>query len=536
MPETRSPARASTMRALLEQRAASEPDQIVMSIDGESVTADDLHQRVTSTANQMIALGVKPGERVGLYGLNSIEWVATFLACAYAGLRAVPINVAFHGDFLVRQLAQSEVALIFVDHGLVGAISAVADAVPTLRTVVIRGMEEPGAFPDGVSVVGSSYLQEGPRDDVVGAPHLNGDEPFCTFYTSGTTGPSKGAVVTQQYLLAGATTIADNFEFSSRDCLYGAMPLFHFGGTVGMMLPGLVSGATVALDSVFSVSGFWTRVAQERATVFVGVGPMVNMVFGPRGAAPRPEEMPLRLVLGAPVAPEVQSMIEETYSCVVRGVYGMTEVFPLCLHPLDGPAPPGSAGRLNPNFELKIVGDDGREVAAGAAGEVMARPLLPHVMFEGYEPLPEGAADSRLDWFATGDLGRLDETGNLSFVDRKKDAIRRRGENISSFEVERAFLDHPAVAECAAHAVPSDVGEDDVKICVVSVAGVGVPTAQDLFSFGADKLPRHAIPRYLEFLDELPKTVTGRVRKAELRDRLGIGHVWDRESLRGDAT
>ena len=129
----------------------------------------------------------------------------------------------------------------------------------------------------------------------------------------------------------------------------------------------------------------------------------------------------------------------------------------------------------------------------------------------------------------------MDETGTLSFVDRKKDAIRRRGENISSFEVERAFNDHPAIAECAAHAVPSDVGEDDVKICVVTVGDAETPTAHDLFSFGREKLPPYAVPRYIEFLEHLPKTVTGRVRKAELRDRPSTGHVWDREASDGGA-
>ncbi len=519
--------RARSLPELLAQRAASSPDDVILTIDGEAETAEGLRQRVVSAANQLLALGAKPGDRVAIYGITSFDWVAVWLACAYAGLRAVPINVAFHGEFLAHQLKQSNVKVAFVDQNLAQAVLDVASTLPALTTVVVRAADADVHTPGDLAVISADVLHSGDRTDVAGVPAARGDQPFCVFYTSGTTGPSKGAVVTQEYLLSGAATIGDNFEFGAGDCLYGALPLFHFGGSVGLLLAGLVSGAKVALDSTFSVGGFWKRVAQEEATVFVGVGPMVNMVFGANAERPEPAEMPLRLILAAPVAADVQTAIERDYACVVRGVYGMTEVFPLCLHPLAGPAPLGSAGRLNPDFELRITDENGRDIAPGTPGEILARPLRPHVMFEGYEPLA-GGGPSEPDWFHTGDLGRIDETGSLHFVDRKKDAIRRRGENISSFEVERAYLRHPAVAECAAHAVSSDVGEDEVKLCVVAANGVPTPTARELFELGEQSLPRYAVPRYLEFVESLPKTVTGRVRKAELREREPVGVVWDR--------
>ncbi|QZT58565.1 AMP-binding protein [Mycolicibacterium austroafricanum] len=522
-----------TLQELIAQLAAQNPDDVVVTIDGEPETAEGLRRRVVSAANQLGALGMRPGDRLALYGVNSLEWLVVWLACAAFGLRVIPINVAFRGEFLVHQLRQSDVKLVFVDGDLAGAIAEVAGALPSLKVALVHGAGPAAALPSAVQVLDSGYLAEGDCTEIADAPPSNGGEPFCVFYTSGTTGPSKGAVVTQQYLLSGAATIAHGFEFGPNDCIYGALPLFHFGGSVGLLLSGLLSGAKVALDSSFSVSGFWARVREERATVFVGVGPMVNMVFGSGGLLPEPAEMPIRLVLAAPVAPDVRALIEREYDCVVRGVYGMTEIFPLCLHPLAGPAPTGSAGYLNPDFELKIVGEDGKEVPQGAAGEITAKPRRDHVMFAGYEPVPDGAAPPPLEWFATGDLGRLDETGSLYFVDRKKDAIRRRGENISSFEVERAYLGHPAVAECAAHAVPSDVGEDDVKLCVVLASGAAVPTAHELFVHGEDTLPGYAVPRYLEFLDVLPKTVTGRVRKYELRERASTGQVWDRTVLDG---
>jgi crotonobetaine/carnitine-CoA ligase len=235
----------------------------------------------------------------------------------------------------------------------------------------------------------------------------------------------------------------------------------------------------------------------------------------------------LRLFLAAPVPPQLLGAIEARYGVRVRGVYGMTEVFPLCLQRFADPAVAGAAGTANPSFELQLVDDEDNAVGVGEIGEIVARPLEPHVMFEGYDGRPaDTLVQLRNLWFHTGDLARLAEDGNLFFVDRKKDAIRRRGENISSFEVEIALIRHPEVAECAAHAVPSELGEDDVKICVVRTEGSELSEAE-LGAYCAEQLPRFMVPRYIEFLDALPKTMTGRVRKVELRSRPIGPETWD---------
>jgi crotonobetaine/carnitine-CoA ligase len=208
----------------------------------------------------------------------------------------------------------------------------------------------------------------------------------------------------------------------------------------------------------------------------------------------------------------------------------MTECFPITVLGVGSGGAPGSAGSPNPNFDVRLVDTDDEEVAAGEVGEIIARPRAPHVMFEGYSGRPEATlAQMRNLWFHTGDLGRFDEHGNLWYVDRKKDAIRRRGENISSFEVERALATHPAVAEIAVIAVPSPVGEEDVKACLVLAPDAELDPIE-FMDFCGEKLPFFAVPRYLEFVDELPRNATGRILKFRLRDDPVNARTWDREA------
>jgi crotonobetaine/carnitine-CoA ligase len=208
-------------------------------------------------------------------------------------------------------------------------------------------------------------------------------------------------------------------------------------------------------------------------------------------------------------------------------MYGLTEAFPVTVQPVADPPLPGGSGRPIPNFEVRLFDDNDADVPVGVPGEIVVRPTSPHSMFEGYAGLADQTLRQHRNlWFHTGDFARWDDSGELVFIDRKKDAIRRRGENISSFEIERAVLQHGAVAECAAVAVPSPLGEDDVKICVMLHAGAAL-TPSDLHRYCVDALPRFAVPRYIEMVDQLPKTVTGRVQKVKLRDDAAGGRTWD---------
>jgi crotonobetaine/carnitine-CoA ligase len=243
----------------------------------------------------------------------------------------------------------------------------------------------------------------------------------------------------------------------------------------------------------------------------------------------RDAELPLRFLSAAPVPKELYHEIARRYGCRIVTCYGLSESFPLTVAGIDDENPPGASGRPNPDFEVAIFDDDDHEVPPGTVGQIVCRPRRPHVMFEGYDGRPtETVAQLGRLWFHTGDLGRLDAEGWLWYADRKKDAMRRRGENISSFEVEQALLRHPEVAEVAAVGVPSELGEDDVMVFVVPHEGAWLEI-EPFMDFCCERLPYFAVPRYVECRASLPKNAVGRILKHELRAEGVSGQTWDRE-------
>ncbi|MGI8662539.1 MAG: AMP-binding protein [Acidimicrobiales bacterium] len=517
-----------TFAAELAGRAAATPDKTFLHFDDAPLTFREAQGRVRSAANQLLQLGVAPGDTVALLTLSCAEWVAVWLACAEIGAVSMPINVMFHGEYLRHQLADAKAKVMLVDDRFVPQVGAVAAALPELETLIVRGAV-PAAV-DGapaLKLVDAALLADGPVDAIRGGRPFAWNEPSCLFYTSGTTGPSKGAMLTQQYLCASAHVLGDSYGLTADDVVYSAMPLFHLGGAYAVIVSSLVSGRTAILDAAFSVSACWDRIRDRDATVFLGVGPMVAMLAT---LAPddRDADLPIRLIVAAPVPAPLQAVVEARYRCTVAQAYGQTEAIPVALTRVGAGNAPGSAGQLSPLHDVRIVDDDDAELSRGAVGEIAIRPRFPHVMFEGYRNQPAATLEQMRNlWFHTGDLGRVDDAGNLWWVDRKKDAIRRRGENISSFEVEQAVITHTAVAECAAHAVPSDIGEDEVKICVVAVDGAHVEP-KELMDHCVERLPAFALPRYIELFDALPKNAVGRVQKHVLREHPTGPATWDR--------
>jgi carnitine-CoA ligase len=247
---------------------------------------------------------------------------------------------------------------------------------------------------------------------------------------------------------------------------------------------------------------------------------------------PRDAELPLRFLSAAPISADLYRDIERRYGCRVVTMYGMTEAFPIAYKSVSEEGVPGTSGRVNPAFDVRIVDSQSQQVPSGMVGEIVCRARATHAMSEGYVSSVSGrgglAVEPHAEWFHTGDLGRLDSDQNLTFVDRLKDSLRRRGENVSSVELETTVMRHPAVAEAAAVGVPSELGEDDILVAFTLRPDAIVDFAE-LLDFCSERMPYFCVPRYLEVLDEIPKNVIGRVRKDVLRRRgLGAG-AWDRE-------
>lgn len=304
------------------------------------------------------------------------------------------------------------------------------------------------------------------------------------------------------------------------------MPLFHLSAAPSILAPMLV-GATTVLAGAFHPAKVWDDIRACGAIGFAGAGAMVSMLRN-LPADPRDAQLPLRFISAAPIDAESYRDIEKRYGCRIVTMYGLTEAFPIAVKALADSAAPGTSGRPNPDFEVRILDEQGNPLPADTVGEIACRPRHPDAMSEGYV-----GADSQIkphaEWFRTGDLGRLDRDQNLTYVDRIKDALRRRGENISSVEVESVVMRHPAVAEAAAVGVPSELGEDDVLVVIALQPGATLDFAE-LLDFCAARMPYFCVPRFVETVAELPKNVIGRVRKDLLRERGVNPGAWDRES------
>ena len=428
---------------VLDRRAEQFPDRVMMSIDGIEVTFEQMRRRSCAAANALQALGIGPGDGVALFAGSCPEWVYFWLGAARIGAVAAAVNAANKGDFLLHALRLARAKVVVTDAERHARIAELADRLPGLASILV---------PDDVV--------DGNAGEVT--DHVGGvDDIGSLFFTSGTTGASKAVATTWHYLFTTAATAAAAWGFSTGEALWTAMPLFHLSAAPAVLGPMLVGGTTV-LASAFHPAAVWDEVRACGAVGFVGAGAMVSMLMG-LPPDPRDAQLPLRFISAAPISAAMYRDIEKRYGCRIVTMYGLTEAFPIAVKSVAEQGVPGTSGQPNPQFEVRIVDPDGEPLPDGTVGEIACRPRYPHVMSEGYVNPSGLGVDPHPQWFRTGDLGKLDSEQNLTYVDRVKDSLRRRGENISSVEVETVVTQHPAVLEAAVVGVPSELGEDDVS-------------------------------------------------------------------------
>jgi len=517
-----------TVATVLDARAAEFGDRSLMVVGGVDVSFAQMRDRSNAAANVLLGLGVSRGDTVALFAGSTPQWVYFWLGAARIGAVTAAVNAANKGDYLRHALAISRAKVVVTDTAeRCLRVLEVTGGLDLLHTVLTD--EAHAAGESGLTVRSTTELLD--PDSAANPPAALGFRPSDTaalFFTSGTTGPSKAVATSWHYLFTAAATVASAWEFVEGEVIWSAMPLFHLSAVATILAPMLVGGTTV-LAPAFRPSQVWDQIRGCSAVGFVGAGAMVSMLWN-LPAEPSDRETGLRFISAAPIAAELHCAIERRYACRVVTMYGLTEAFPIAVKAVGEDGVPGTSGRTNDDFDVAILDAVGRPVI-DAVGEITCRGGASEVMSQGY--VEASAAGLLLhphdEWFRTGDLGRIDADGNLTYVDRAKDAIRRRGENVSSVEVETVVTGYQGIAEAAAVGVPSALGEEDILVVLSVVPGAElVPSG--LLDYCVERMPYFCVPRYLEVLDEIPKNVIGRVRKDVLRSRGLGGSAWDREA------
>lgn len=527
--------RSADTEALIRERASRLGDKTFLHFvpDGSKTSYRDLDAWTRTFGHALSKLGVGRGDHVALLLDNCPEIVFSVFSVSRIGAVWVPVNTAARGQLLRYYLELADVKAIVVQDTYVCALREVLPDLPQLRTVIVRG--------DAVA----ADKELGGRVQVLALPNRPADEADlpghvgagahgdlgCLLFTSGTTGPSKAVMMPRATFYFYGAHNAHYRDVRPTDIEFVCMPLFHANALLNSVMSVFMVGATVALTDRYSTTRFWSEVRACGATRFNTLGAIANFLWQ-APPAPQDRDHQVRACLVAPV-PKFVFDFEKRFGLTVFTGYGLSDY---CLatssRPEDPPEKIFTCGQPRDGIEIRIVDDDDMDLPPGAPGEILLRNNHPWGASSGYYKMPEATVESRRNlWFHTGDRGYLDADGYLCFADRKKDAIRRRGENISAYEVESVVGSHPAVLQCAAYAVRAELPEDEVAVSVVPRPGMTF-TNEELVAYCAANMSYYMVPRLIHRLAELPMTPTGRIEKYKLRQLADTDRsaFWDREA------
>jgi len=522
-------ARGDTMISLLERRAAECGDAPFLTFEGEGTHSyAQFWDSALRLAGGLLELGIERGRTVAMLLDNSIDSATMWFATNVLAGVDVQINTAYKGDFLAHQLNDCAAELVVAEAAYVARIADIEGCLKRVKVVVCRGPVPPDVHFSGITLL---ELDDFRASDATSPVALRSDELSTLVYTAGTTGPSKGCMIGHSYVLSMAGQTVRATQLGRDDVTWTPLPMFHMNAKAGTVVGALLVGGHAAFVRKFSLNRFWQNVGDVAATRAKMLGSMLSLVAFAADTQESEANTTLRYVIGSPVTPDISRAYEDRWGIkAIAPGYGLTEAAILVTVEGLETGPLGSSGRANEEFDVRIVDDNDEDVAQGESGEIVARPKKPGVMFSGYWGRDGDTLRMlRNLWLHTGDIGRVDQDGWFYFVDRKKDYLRRRGENVSTYEVESTFVRHEAISEVAVFGVPSELTEDEIKVAVVLNAGMHL-TAAELCEWSIDKVPYFAVPRYIEVVDELPKNPFGRVLKYRLQEKGVAGDTWDREA------
>ena len=525
---------------LLRRRAAETPDRVFLQqVEGDrTLTYGQAHRESLRWAHGFDRLGVSPKETVISMlpvGFDAVHcWVGLNWLVAWE----VPVNTAFQGMMLGYTLQNSNARVAVIAERYLDRIVALdRSELGRIDTIIVPDLSLSTIWTEtevnkrlGLTILNGEDFLHDPSNNVGPADtgdDFKGPQPWDVteiFYTSGTTGPSKGVLYT--HIQQHATVASFSSTWTEEDRYYCPFPMYHVSGKMTVYAIALI-GMRGVIREYFKTDEFWSDIARYGCTTTLLLGAMANFIYR-QPELPTDAETPLNKVIMVPLIPELNDFTRR-FGTRVNTVFNMTEISsPIEADYNETSAMPVTAcGRTRPGYDLRVVDEHDRELPRGQLGELIVRADEPWVLNAGYFGMPEKTAEAwRNGWFHTGDGFIQDTDGWFHFVDRQKDAIRRRGENISSMEVEAHVNTHPAVLESAAIAVASEWGEDEVKIVVVLKPSATVD-ATELHAYLLMITPKFMLPRFIEFTDALPKTPTEKVRKVALREAGVTSSTWD---------
>lgn len=521
---------------ILEEKAQKNGEKVYVYFKDQRITYRGLNENANKLANGYTSIGVKKGDKVSIMMPNCLEFLYHWFALSKIGAVDNPINVAYKGDSLRHVITNSDARFLLIHEQFLDRFEFIQNELPDMEAVIVYP-----AIPSGHKLKFPTYSF---KDLLTSPPEFSPTEtvrpsdPFQIIYTSGTTGLSKGVVLSHSCVYHYATDLIRLQGLNHDTRTYNCLPLFHqnhrFTSTCTLLTDG-----TYVMGERFSASTFWNDIRKYEVNHFHFLGAMMQIMYK---QPPKPDDPdnPVKTAWGGPIPVSIAAGFENRFGLKLYcGVYGLSEassITTLSFQEADELKAKGKwaqavgMGREQKEiYEVKLVDDDDQEVPDGTPGEIICRPARTYSMMTEYINNPQAtAAVFKNLWFHTGDLGVKDADGYYHFVDRKKDYLRRRGENISSFEVEKVVNAHDAVLDSAVIGAKSELGEDEIRVLIQLKEGEHL-TPEELMAWCEPRMAYFMVPRFVDFVTDFPRSPVGRIEKYKLRE-IGLGNSWDREN------
>lgn len=491
------------------QARAFGPRTLAVFQDGRTLTYGGLDEQSERFASGLVARGCVAGERIGIMLPNSPEFLVASYGAAKAGLQEVPIHIALKAAGLAHILRAAAVRVLVIEASLHQAFAALLADMPGIRLLVVPGR---ASFDELVA------------HPVIDLPRPKATDPLSIMFTSGTTGTPKGVVRSHRADMLTALRAAHFMQYRAEDVIFSVFPLAHLNAKVNTLMGAMYVGGSAVLYDRFSASGFWDATRRHGATSASFQGAMLEILW--KGRRPEDRDNPLRSGRAAPIPAALHREFEDYFGVELFEAYGASEAGIIAF---NSERRPGSFGKvISEHFEAAVMDADDNPVPAGQPGILAVRPRIPHLMFTSYLEMPEETlAAVRNFWYRTGDLVVEGAGGYLSFVARRSETIRRRGENVSPVEVEEAVARLAGVLECAAYGVPSELSEEEVMVAVVVDKACDV-TPERIVQHCELLLPRFAVPRFVRFMSSIPRTDSQRAIRGLLKSEGVTPQTWER--------